>query len=91
MSTVWYEGIRTFCKFGGKIYNVIVDGGITNNLVAKEMVQKLGLKRVRNPYPYQIGQLQGKHALEVREKCLANFQIGQQKDQVLCDIVDMKN
>ena len=82
---------RTCCKFGGKIYKVIVDGGSTDNLVAKEMVQKLGLKRVRNPYPYRIGWLQGEHALEMREQCLVDFQIGQYKDQVLCDIVDMNN
>ncbi len=66
-----------------------VDGGKIDNLVAKEMVQKLGLKRMRHPYPYRIGQLQGKHALEVREQCLVDFQIGKYKDQVFCDIVDM--
>ena len=44
-----------------------------------------------HPYPYRIGLLQGKHALEVREQCLVGFEIGQYKDQVLCDIVDMNN
>ena len=58
---------RTRCKSSGKVCSVIVDGGSTDNLVAEEMVQKLGLKRMRNPYPYWIGWLQGKHALEVRE------------------------
>ena len=42
-------------NFGGKVYNVIVDDGSTNNLVTEEMVQKLGLERVRHPYPYRIG------------------------------------
>ena len=55
------------------------------------MIQKLGLKRMRHPYPYRIGWLQGKNALEVREKCLVDFQIGQYKNQVLCDIVDMNS
>ena len=63
----------TCCKFGGKFYKVIVDCGSTDNLVAKEMVQKLGLKRMRHPYPYRIGWLQGEHALEVREQCLVDF------------------
>ena len=40
----------THCKFGGKVYNVIVDGGSTKNFVAEEMVQNLGLKRMRHPY-----------------------------------------
>ena len=41
----------TRCKYDGKVYNVIVNSGSTNNLVAKEMVQKFGLKRMRHPYP----------------------------------------
>ena len=68
---------RTCYKSGGKICKVIIDGGSTDNLVAEEMVQKLGLKRVRHPCPYRIGWLQGEHALEVREQCLVDFQIGQ--------------
>ena len=43
---------RTCCKSGGKICKVIVDDGSIDNLVAKEMIQKLGLKRMRHPYPY---------------------------------------
>ena len=70
---------------------MIVDGGSIDNLVAKEMVQKLGLKRTRHPYPYRIGWLQGENGLEVREQCLVDLQIGQYKDQVLCDIVDMNS
>ena len=46
---------RTCCKSGAKVCNVILYGGSNDNLVAKEMVQKLGLKRVRHPYPYRIG------------------------------------
>ena len=48
-----------------------MDGGSTDNLVAKEMIQKLGLKRVR--HPYRVGWLQGEHALKVREQCLVDF------------------
>lgn len=67
---------RTCCRFGGKIYEVILDGGSTANLVTKEMVHKLGFKKARHPYPYWIGCLHGEHALEVREQCLVDFQIG---------------
>ena len=55
---------------------MILDGGCTDNLVAKDMVQNLGLKRMRHTHPYRIGWLQGEHALEVREQCLVDFQIG---------------
>ena len=52
---------------------VIVDDGSANGLVSIEMVQKLGLSRVRHPYPCRISWLQGEHALEVREQCLVEF------------------
>ena len=29
---------KTSCHFGGKVYNVIVDGGSIDNLVAEELV-----------------------------------------------------
>ena len=66
---------KTFCKSSGKSCKVIVDGGSMDNLVAEEMVQKLGLERVKHPCPYRIGWLQDDHALEVREQCLVDFQI----------------
>ena len=68
--------LKTHCKSSGKVYNVIVDGSSTDNLVAEEMVQKLGLRRTRHPHPYRIGWLQGEHGLEVREQFLVDLQIG---------------
>ena len=59
---------NNFCKSSGKICKVIVDGGSTDNLVVEEMVQKLGLKRVRHPYPYRIGWLQCEYVLGEEEK-----------------------
>ena len=66
---------RICCNCCGKSYNVIVDSGSTDNLVAEEMVQKLGLKRVRHPYPYRIGWLQDDHAMKLWEQCLVDFMI----------------
>ena len=43
---------RTCCKSSDKVCNVIMDSGSTDKLVIEEMVQKLGLKRVRHPYPF---------------------------------------
>ena len=67
---------RTHCKPIGKVYKVIVDGGSFDKLFAEEMVQKLGLKRVRHYFPYRISWLQDEHTLEVRNKCLFDIQIG---------------
>ena len=70
---------------------MIVHGGIVDNLFAKEMVQKLDLMRVIHPCPYRIGWLQDEHALEVKEQYLIDFEIGQYKDQVLSNILDISS
>ena len=48
---------KTHCKSGGKVCNVIVDSGSTNNLVVEQIVQKLDLNRVKHTCPYKIGRL----------------------------------
>lgn len=70
---------------------MIVDSDSIDNLLAKEIVQKNGLKRVRHPCPYRIGWLQDDHVVGVWEQCLVDFHIGLYKDQMLCDIVDMSS
>ena len=45
---------HTKCKCEGKFCDVIIDGGSTNNLVTKEIVSKLKLKREKNPQQYRI-------------------------------------
>eukprot|EP00253_Pinus_taeda_P032594 PITA_32594 len=44
---------RTVCKSHGKCCKLIIDSGTTDNLVATEMVEKLGLKRLKHPTPYK--------------------------------------
>ena len=50
-----------------------MDSGSADNLVVEEMVQKLGLKRVRHPCPCRIGWLQDERPLEVREQYPIDF------------------
>ena len=45
------------CKSHGKCYKLIVDSGSTDNLVATEMVGKLGLKKLKHPTPYRVSWL----------------------------------
>ena len=45
---------RTRCKSEGKCCKMVIDSGSTDNLVSKEMVEKLGLKRMKNPTPYKV-------------------------------------
>jgi hypothetical protein len=42
---------RTRCKCEGKVCNVIIDRGSTNNLFSEEMVTKFHLERRKHPKP----------------------------------------
>eukprot|EP00253_Pinus_taeda_P021316 PITA_21316 len=57
----------TVCKSHGKCCKLIIDSGSTDNLVATEMVEKLGLKRLKHPTPYKVSSLQKGHQLLVDE------------------------
>jgi len=48
---------QTMCKSHGKCCKLIIDSGSTDNLVAIEMVEKLGLKRLKHPTPYKVSWL----------------------------------
>eukprot|EP00253_Pinus_taeda_P029901 PITA_29901 len=80
---------RTVCKSRGKCCKLIIDSGSTDNLVAVEMVEKLGLKKLKHPTPYKVSWLQKGHQLLVDEQCEVEFQIGKYKDKILCDVMPM--
>eukprot|EP00253_Pinus_taeda_P003576 PITA_03576 len=61
----------------------------TDNLVATEMVEKLGLKKLKHPTPYKVSWLQKGRRLLVDEQCEVEFHIGKYKDKVTCDIMPM--
>ena len=46
---------RTKFKSQGKCSKMIINSCITDNLVSTEMVEKLGLKRMKDPTPYNLG------------------------------------
>lgn len=68
---------------------MIVDSGSTNNLVSQEMVEKLILEKTKHPNPYKVTWLQKGHQLLVNEQCLASFQIGNYRDEIMCDVMSM--
>ena len=45
---------RTRCKSQGKCCKMVIDSGSTDNLVSTEMVEKLGLKRMKHLTPYKV-------------------------------------
>eukprot|EP00253_Pinus_taeda_P030633 PITA_30633 len=80
---------RTVCKSQGKCCKLIIDNGSTDNLVVVEMVEKLGLKKLKHPTPYKVSWLQKGHQLLVDEQCEVEFQIGRYKDKILCNVMPM--
>ena len=80
---------RIVCKSRGKCCKLIIDNGSMDNLVATEMVEKLGLKKLKHPTPYKVSWLQKGHQLLVDEQCVVEFQIGRYKDKIICDVMPM--
>eukprot|EP00253_Pinus_taeda_P009769 PITA_09769 len=78
---------RTICKSKGKCCKLIIDSGSTDNLVSTEMVDKLKLERTVHPTPYKVSWLQKGHQIFVTEQCQVEFQIGTDKDVILCDVM----
>ncbi|GJS50621.1 reverse transcriptase domain-containing protein [Tanacetum coccineum] len=54
--TTWlrHNIFRTQCTSKGRVCTVIIDGGSCENMVAKTMVDKLGLPTTDHPDPYQL-------------------------------------
>eukprot|EP00253_Pinus_taeda_P033797 PITA_33797 len=80
---------QTICKSHGKCCKLIIDSGSMDNLVATEMVEKLGLRRLKHPTPYKVLWLQKGHQLLVDEQCEVEFHIGEYQDKFVCDIMPM--
>ena len=81
---------RTICKSRGKCCKVVIDSCSTYNLVSTDMVEKLGLKRLKHHTPYKVSWLQKEHQLLVDEQCEVELHIGRYKDKVICDIMPME-
>ena len=51
---LWTNIFRTRCTCGGKVCQVIVDGGSCENTVSREMVEKLNLQCEKHPRLYRV-------------------------------------
>ena len=53
------------------------------------MVEKLGLKKLPHPNPYKVSWLNKEQQVIVNEQVHVQFQIGEYKDKIVCDVVEM--
>jgi hypothetical protein len=80
---------RTACKTKDRVCKVIVDNGITENLVSTKMVENMELETVAHPSPYKVSWRQKGHQVNVTKQCLVEFKIGGYKNEILCDVIPM--
>lgn len=74
---------RTTCLTNGKVCKVIFYFG------SIEMVDKLKLKKIPHANPYKVSWLSKGQQVLVDEKAWVDFQIGEYKDRILCDVIPM--
>ncbi|XP_071739555.1 uncharacterized protein [Rutidosis leptorrhynchoides] len=74
----------------GKVCSMVIDGGSCENVVSKEMVDKLELKAEDHPEPYCLTWLKCGNHIKVDKRCLVKFSIGNKyHDEVWCEVVPM--
>jgi hypothetical protein len=80
---------RTTCKTKEKVYKVIIDSGITDNLVSTKMVEKLELETTTHLKPYKVSWLHKGHQVMVTKQCLVEFKIRGYRDEIMCVVIPM--
>ncbi|XP_020700281.1 uncharacterized protein LOC110112409 [Dendrobium catenatum] len=81
---------RTKCTIGGKVCDLLVDSGCTENVISRAVVHALKLKTTKNPNPYKISWVKKGVEMSVTDLCKVSFSIGKHyASEVLCDVLDM--
>ena len=62
---------------------MIIDSGLTDNLVSIEMVEKLELETIAHLSLYRVSWMQKGHQVMVTKQCLVEFKIGGYRDEIL--------
>ncbi|XP_022857684.1 uncharacterized protein LOC111378688 [Olea europaea var. sylvestris] len=91
-NTDWLHNniFQSTCTVGGKVCKFVIDSGSCENVVAEEVVKKLGLQTEKHPKPYKLAWLKRGNDVEVSQRARISFSIGPTyKDQVSCDVVEM--
>ncbi|KAK2992615.1 hypothetical protein RJ640_015971 [Escallonia rubra] len=80
---------RTRCYTHQIFFEVIIDSGNSENIVSRQVIERLKLPTEKHPTPYKIGWIQVAGEIRVTKRCRISFTIGKYKDEVLCDVVEM--
>ncbi|KAI0493184.1 hypothetical protein KFK09_027460 [Dendrobium nobile] len=81
---------KTKCTIKGKVCDMLIDSGCTENVISRAVVQALQLQTSKNPSPYKISWVKRGVEIAVTDMCKVAFSIGRHyASEVLCDVVDM--
>ncbi|PKU79630.1 putative mitochondrial protein [Dendrobium catenatum] len=81
---------RTKCTIQGKVCELLVDSGCTENVISRSVVQALQLKTTKKSHPYKISWVKRGIEITVNETCAVTFSIGKHYVcNVVCDVLDM--
>ncbi|XP_028549531.1 uncharacterized protein LOC114579365 [Dendrobium catenatum] len=90
LSSQRHSIFKTRCTIGGKICDLLIDNGCTENVISRAVVRSLQLKTVKNDHPYKISWVKRGMEILVSESCRVSFSIGKHYAcEVLCDVLDM--
>ena len=77
------------CKMMGKVCRFIIKLGSTNNIVLKEVFNKLNIPRIPHTSPYKVTWFnKGQHVL-VNEQAWVELSIGRYKEKALGNVLPM--
>lgn len=81
---------HTRCTLGGKICNVIIDGGRCENFISKVMVEKLNLNCEKHLTPYCVTWIKKGNEVLIHKRYLIIFSIkNTYQDEVWCVLIPM--
>ena len=87
--TKCHKLFRTKCDVQGSLCDLIIDNGNRENIISKDVVERLQLETENHPNPYAIGWIKEVGGIRVHECYKVSFSIGKYNDEVYCDVVDM--
>ncbi|PKU71894.1 RNA-directed DNA polymerase [Dendrobium catenatum] len=81
---------RTKCTIQGKVCELLIDSGCTENVISRSVVQALQLKTTKKPQPYKISWVKRGVEITVAESCRVTFSLGKHYVcEVMCDVLEM--